>query len=67
MVVTTQPSAWTASIVQLLHGLTIHMDRASAALAGIAADVGTGEPQVLAQQLDEQAARLHLDGPAVPH
>ena len=36
------------------------MDRTAAALAGVAADMGAGQPQVLAQELDEQRAPLDL-------
>src|SRR5438105_1544254 len=37
--------------------------RAAAALARIAADVGTGEIQLVAQHIDEQVPRLHLGRP----
>ena len=60
MVVTDEPSAWTASIVHDFTARPSTMDGARAALAGVAADVGAGQAQVLAQQLDEQPPRLHV-------
>jgi hypothetical protein len=41
-----------------LDGVAVRMDRAAAALAGVAADMGAGQAQVLAQELDEQRAPL---------
>ena len=43
-----------------LHRLAVHEDRAGAALAGVAADVGAGEPDRLADVVDEQESRLHF-------
>src|SRR5262249_54236829 len=43
-----------------LHRLTVHDDGARAALARVATDVGAGEPDVLADVVDEQEAGLHL-------
>ena len=43
-----------------LDGLAVDEDRARAALAGVAADVCAGEPQVVAQVVHEQQARLNL-------
>src|SRR5437899_580387 len=43
-----------------LHGHAVEEDGAGAAVRGVAADVGAGEPEALAQQVDEQQARLHL-------
>ena len=63
IVVTVAPSAWTASIVQLLHGLAVDVDGAGAALAGVAADVGAGQVEVLAEDLDEQPSRLDVELP----
>src|SRR2546423_737083 len=45
-----------------LHGLAVHEHGAGAAVAGVAAPVGAGEAQVLAQEVDEQQARLDLLG-----
>src|SRR5216684_3865646 len=41
-----------------LHRLTVENDRARAAQAGLAADVGTGEAQDIAQVMDEKQAWL---------
>ena len=38
----------------------VDVDGAGAALAGVAADVRAGEPELLAQRLDEQRAPLDL-------
>ena len=57
---TLEPSAWTASIVQRLHGHAVDVDGAGAALARVAADVGAGQVQVLAQGLDEQPSGLDV-------
>jgi hypothetical protein len=35
---------------------------ASAALAGVAADMGSGEVEVIAQEMDQQRAILDVDG-----
>ena len=43
-----------------LHGLAVHEDGAGAALAGVAPDVGAGEPDQLANIVDEQESRLHF-------
>ena len=60
IVVTLPPSAWTASIVQLFTALAVDVDGAGAALARVAADVGAGELEFLADQLDEQASGLDV-------
>ena len=44
-----------------LHRHAVDMHDAGAALAGVAADMGAGEPELLAQQLDQQRAALDLD------
>src|SRR5437762_2889257 len=41
-----------------LHRAPVHMDRAGAALARIAADVGTGEIQLVAQRSEEHTSEL---------
>ena len=41
-----------------LHRLAIEVDRAGAAMAGVAADMGSGEVQLLAQEVDQQGTRL---------
>ena len=38
------------------------MDDAGAALRGVAADMGAGQPQILAQQLHQQRARIDVGG-----
>ena len=43
-----------------LHGHAVEQHRAGAAVGGVAADVGAGEPEDLAEQVDEQQPRLHL-------
>ena len=45
-----------------LEGAPVHDHGAGAAAGGIAADVGAGEGQLLADEVDEQEARLDLDG-----
>src|SRR5918995_3459135 len=47
-----------------LHGSAVEVDRACAALAGVAPDVGAGQAQVLAQHLDQQPSRLDVHLPA---
>ena len=39
-------------------GLAVEVDRAGPALAGVAADVGAGELQLLAQEVDQERARI---------
>src|SRR5262249_15124306 len=50
-----------------LHRAAVDHDRAGAALAGVAAHVRAGQPQLLAQHLDEERARfdVHVGAPAV--
>ena len=50
-----------------LHGLAVDVHRAGAAGRGVAADVRAGQPESIAEELDEQQARLDvlLDAPAV--
>ncbi|MGY4596536.1 hypothetical protein ACVWXL_004282 [Bradyrhizobium sp. GM22.5] len=43
-----------------LHGLAVQMHDASAALRGVAADMGAGEPQILAQELHQQGAGIDI-------
>ena len=43
-----------------LHGLTVDVDRAGAALARVAADVRPGEVEVLPDQLHQEASRLDV-------
>ena len=45
MVVTSAPSAWTANMVQDFSA-AVDMDDAGAALAGVAADMRAGQPQM---------------------
>ena len=45
-----------------LHRLAVHMHHAGAALRGVAADMRAGEPQVLAQELHQQGARIDITG-----
>ena len=57
-----RPSQEAASIVQRLHRAAVEMHHAGAALAGVAADMRAGEPQVLAQELHQQRARIDVGG-----
>ena len=43
-----------------LDRLAVDVDGARAALAGVAADVGPGEVEVLADQLDQETSRLDI-------
>src|SRR6266566_2103188 len=43
-----------------LHRLTVEMHDAGAALRGIAADMGAGQPQVLAQELHQEGAGVDI-------
>ena len=43
------------------HLLAVEPDRARAAVAGVAADLGPGEPEVLAQDVDQATAPVGLD------
>src|SRR5271165_801601 len=45
-----------------LHGLAVDMHDAGAALRRVAAHMGAGEPQVLAQKLHQQRARVDITG-----
>src|SRR5262249_952565 len=51
-----------------LDRLAVEIDRAGAAVAGLAADVRAGDVEVVAQEVDEQSARLdqRVDRLAVP-
>ncbi len=40
--------------------MPVHMDDAGAALARVAADMGAGEAQILAQELHQKRARLDV-------
>ena len=42
------------------HRLAVEMHHAGAALRGIAADMGAGQPQVFAQKLDQQGAGVDI-------
>ena len=44
----------------------VDVDHAGAALAGVAADVGAGEVQVFAQELNEKRARLNVTAHGFP-
>ena len=43
-----------------LRALAVDVDRARAAVARVAADVGAGQPEDVAQEVDEQEARLDV-------
>ncbi len=53
-------------MVQDLIGLAVDMHDAGAALAGVAADMGAGQAEFLAQQFDEERAALDLDRVLLP-
>ena len=59
-VATSRPSAWTANTVQRLDRPAVEQHGAGAAAGGVAADVGAGQPQVFAEEMDQQQARLDL-------
>jgi hypothetical protein len=42
-----------------LHRAAVQVDGAGAAVAGLAADMRAGETDLLAQEMDQQGARLH--------
>src|SRR5262245_12868238 len=42
------------------HGAAVHQDRAGAAVGSVAADVGTGQPQHVAEHVHQQEARLDV-------
>src|SRR6185436_15547506 len=44
-----------------LHRVAVQQDGAGTALAGVAADVGSGEAQVLAQDLDQETSRFDVE------
>src|SRR3546814_16097634 len=50
-----------------LHRFAVHVDRAGTAVGGLTADVGAGQHLLLAQEVDQQGARLdpRLHLPAV--
>ena len=48
--------------VARLHRDAVDVDDAGAALGGVAADVGAGEAQALAEELDEEGPAFHLAG-----
>ena len=43
-----------------LHRIAVHGDDARAAVAGVAAPVGPGQAQLVAEEMDQQHARFHL-------
>src|SRR5262245_5955364 len=49
-----------------LHRLPVHLDRAGATLAGVASHVRAGEPNHLADVVDQQQSRLDLVAHALP-
>jgi hypothetical protein len=48
-----------------IHVTTVNNDRAGAAFAAVAADLGAGETQLIAQHLGQGVAVLHLDAVAL--
>ena len=60
IVVTSAPSACTASTVQLFTASPFRWHCARAAVRGVAADMRPGQPELVAKEVDEQQARLHL-------
>jgi hypothetical protein len=47
-------------MLQLFTALAVHVHGAGAALRGVAADVGAGQAQVLADEFDEQGLGRHV-------
>ena len=62
MVVTCAPSQDDGERRAGLDRLAVDVDDAGAALRGVAADMGAGEAQVFAQELDQQRARIDIGG-----
>ena len=62
MVMTSAPSSCQTKTVQAFTALPFDVDHAGAALGGVAAHMGAGEPQVLAQVLHQQGARIDVTG-----
>ena len=60
MVVTRAPAARRGQHGARLHRDAIDQHQAGAALRGVAADMGAGEAQVVAQELDQQRAVLDI-------
>ena len=56
IVVTSEPSACTASTGAALHRVAIEVDRARAAVGGVTAHVRAGEAEPVADEVDEQEA-----------
>ena len=67
MVVTLEPAAWPDQHGAGFDRPAVDMDDAGAALAGVAADMGAGQVQIFAQEMDEEGPVLDLgrDGLAV--
>ena len=61
IVVTSAPSACTASTVHDFTGSPVQMDGAGAAVGRVAADVRAGQPELVAQRVDQQQPRLDLE------
>ena len=59
-VVIERPSACTPNSVQDFTGCAVEQDRARAAARRVAPDVRAGEPQVLADHVDQELARLDV-------
>ena len=59
---TLRPAAIAASMVQDFTGSPSDVDHTGAAVAGVAAPVRSGEPQLVPQEMHEQHPRLHLGG-----
>src|SRR6266446_4220507 len=49
-----------------LGGLSVDIDGAGAALRGVAADIGSREAEIVAQQMNQKLARFHGSGMAHP-
>src|SRR5262249_54144423 len=45
-----------------LHGDAVEMDHAGAALRGVAANMGAGQPQMFAQELDQEGTGIDVGG-----
>ena len=54
------PFTWTASSMQLFTGASVEDHRAGAAVAGVAADVAARQVEVVAQEMDQELARLDV-------
>ena len=66
MVVTLEPCGLSGQHGAGFHRPAVDMDDAGAALAGVAADMGAGQVQIFAQEMDQQRPVLDSAETALP-